>query len=184
MLCGILDAAAMLVLSFTLSVGGAILPLLFQIGLQVFLLGSYDTFTLKRTPKGAATLTRLRRLFMLPQPADKFRWKQSAAVGVRAGQSVGPFAYLILLFLAVTGVAFLVGSFIATLFLLPLALIYFVCAGGFYWYVVRPDVSEVVLTDEYGSTDEVVHRTTDREKAVEVARVVADATGLMHRKTM
>lgn len=183
-LCGILDAAAMLILSFTLSVGGAILPLLFQIGLQVFLLGSYDTFTLKRTPKGATTLTRVRRLFMLPQSPYKFRWKQSAAVGVRSGQAVGPFGYLVLLFLAITGVSFLVGGFVSTLFLLPMALIYFACAGGFYWYVVRPDVSEVVLTDEYGSTDEVVYRTIDREHAVEVARLVADATGLMHRKTM
>ncbi len=183
-LCGILDATAMLILSFTLSVGGAILPLLFQIGFQVFLLGSYDTFSLKRTAKGATTMTRVRRLFMLPQPVVKFRWKQSEAVGVRSGLAVGPFGYLILLFLAVTGVAFLVGSFVASLFLLPLALSYFACAGGFYWYIVRPDVSEVVLADVYGSTDEVVYRTTDRERAVEVARVVADATGLMHRKTM
>lgn len=183
-LCGILNAAALLVLSLTVSLEGAILPMLFQIALQVFLLGSYDTFTLKRTAKGVATLTRVRRLFMVPQSPYKFRWKQSEAVGVRSGLPAGPVSYLILLFLTLTGIGFLVGGLTTTLFLLPLALIYFACAGGFFWLVVRPNVSEVVLTDVYGSTDEVVYRTTDRDHAVEVAGIVADATGLMHRKTM
>ena len=183
-LCGILDAASCLVLAVTVSLEGVVLPVLFQVGLQVFLLGSFDQFSLKRTAKGATTLTRVRRLFMLPQAPYKFRWKQSEAVGVRSGAAVGPFAYLLLFFLALSGVGFLVGSLTASIMMLPLALIYFACAGGFYWYVVRPDVSEVVLADVYGSTDEVVFRAIDRDLAVEVARVVADATGLMHKKTL
>ena len=121
---------------------------------------------------------------MIPQAPYKFRWKQSEAVGVRSGRAVGPFGYLILLFLAFQGIGFLIGGVLHSLFLVPLALIYLACAGGFYWYVVRPNVSEVVLADVYGSTDEVVYRTTSREHAVEVAGLVADATGLMHKKTL
>ena len=183
-LCAILDAASLLVLALTVSLEGVILPVLFQVGLQVFLLGSFDTFHLKRTAKGATTLTRVRRLFMLPQAPYKFRWKQSEAVGVRSGHATGPFAYLLLLFLLLTGIGFLIGSLTSSLLLLPLALIYFACGGGFYWYVVRPDVSEVVLCSMHGVTDDVVLRTHDREAAVEAARVIADATGLTHRKTM
>jgi hypothetical protein len=152
---------------------------LFQIGMQAFLLGSYDTLAVKRTAKGQAALTRTRRVAFFPLPPAKLAWRQSTNVGI-SGADVGCFPVLMCLYFAINGVFYTIAA-LYSLFLLGLAVIYFAVAAGFYWVVLRPNRFEVNLCDVYGSTDEVAFRSQDHKEAKEVATTVAEATGLSYK---
>jgi hypothetical protein len=182
-LCGILDLLAVIVLGVTAGQSVGITTLVFQLGLQAFLLGSFDGLSVKRTAKGTVTLTRQRRVAFYPTPPTKVKWKQAATVGVVSVHAPGWEAWITLLYLVLNGATFLLGGF-ATLLSLPLAAAFLTAAAGFYWFVIRPDRHLVNLADEFGASLETVFRTQARDTAVEVARVVADATGLMYKKTM
>jgi hypothetical protein len=163
---------------------GGLVPLvmtnLFQIGMQAFLVGSYDSLTVKRTARGQATLTRTRRVAFFPFPPTKLPWKQSTNVGI-SGADVGCFPVLMLLYFVVNGVFYAIAGALFSFFLLGLAVIYFAVAAGFWWIVLRPNRFEVNLCDVYGSTDEVAFRSQDHKEAEEVATTVADATGLSYK---
>jgi hypothetical protein len=151
----------------------------FQIALQAFLIGTYDTLFVKRTAKGQATLSRVRRIAFVPTGATKIPWKQSTNIGI-TGADVGWFPKLLCLYFLLNGCFYLVTVFYS-IFALGLAVIYFAVAAGFYWVVIRPSRFEVNVCDVYGSTDERVFRCEDRAQAEEVAKVIADATGLFYK---
>lgn len=152
---------------------------LFQIGMQAFLVGSYDTLTAKRTAKGQATLTRTRRVAFFPFQPTKLPWRQSTNVGI-AGADIGLFPKLLCLYFVLNGCFYVLTGVFYSFFTLGLAAIYFAMAVGFYWVVLRPSRFEVNLCDVYGSTDEIAFRSQDRREAEEVATTVADATGLLY----
>lgn len=153
---------------------------LFQIALQALIVGSYDTLNVKRTAKGAATVTRTRRVAFIKFAPTRLNWKQSTNVGI-VGTDVGCLANLFCLYFVVNAFTYtMIGVFLSP-FMLGLALIYFATAAGFYWFVIRPQRFEVNLCDVYGSTDEKVHRCDDRQQAEDVAYTLADATGLFYK---
>ena len=153
---------------------------LFQIGMQAFLVGSYDSLTAKRTVKGQATLLRTRRVAFFPFQPTKLPWKQSTNVGI-AGADIGLFSKLLCLYFALNGCFYVLTGIFYSSFTLGLAFIYFALAVGFYWVVLRPNRFEVNLCDVYGSTDEIAFRSQDRAEAEEVATTVAEATGLFYK---
>jgi hypothetical protein len=160
-----------------------VLTNLIQIATQAFLVGSYDTLTVKRNPKGAATMTRTRRVAFLPLPPTKLPWKQSSNVGI-AGADTGWFPKLLCLYFFLNGCFYVVTGVFFSVFMLGLAVIYLAVAAGFYWVVLRPPRFEIKLCDVYGSTDEVAFRSQDRQEAEEVATTIAEATGLYYKPVM
>jgi hypothetical protein len=153
---------------------------LFQIAMQAFLVGSYDSLTVKRTTKGQATLTRTRRVAFFPFQPTKLPWKQSTNVGI-AGSDVGLFPKLLCLYFALNGGFYILTGVFYSPFTLGLAVVYLVMAAGFYWIVLRPSRFEVNLCDVYGSTDEVAYHSQDRTESEEVATTISEATGLFYK---
>lgn len=153
-----------------------------QIGMQAFLLGTYDTLQVKRSSKGTATMSRVRRIAFFKTPPAKIPWKKSTNVGI-AGADTGLFPKLLCLYFFLNAFFYAVSALMSC-FMLGMAAIYLAVAVGFYWVVVRPSRFEVTLCDVYGATDEVVFRCEDREQADEVSHIVAEATGLHYRKVV
>lgn len=137
--------------------------LMIQGGLQAFLLGSYEMITVKRSPKGTATILRTWRLAFITRPPQKLDWKQSQGVGIIAVHHPGVIDWLIFIDLLLCGI-------------LPGLL--------FYWYCIRPDRFHVSLCDVHGSTNEIAFRTTDRDQADEICRTISDATGLWYKPVL
>jgi hypothetical protein len=161
--CVVLDVVAFLVLTFTEGVPPGILGIFPQVALQAFLLGSFDTFGLKRTTKGAVTMTRTRRLCFYALAPEKLKWKESQGVGIVATHNPGVFSWLMFAYL-----------------------LFFLCVPAvlFYWFVIRPERFEVALCDVYGTTNEVVYRSTNREQAREVAETISEVSGLWFKPVM
>ena len=134
-----------------------------QVGLQAYNLGTFDAIIVKRTTKGQATLTRIRRVAFIKFAPEKLAWKGSHSVGVIASHNPGVFAWMVC-------------AYLFTLLVVPGVL--------FYWFVIRPERCEVSICDVYGSTDGIVFRSTDHAQAREVATTIADATGLSFRSVM
>jgi len=134
---------------------------LFNVGLQCFLVGSYDTLTVERNAKGRTTITRQRRIAFLPLKPEKVAWKDCTHLSIIGTTQSGLvewflFFYLLLCMFVVPGLCF-------------------------YWFVMRPDRHQVQLLDVYGSSQDVLFRTKNRDEAEDVAHFVADATGLSYR---
>jgi hypothetical protein len=141
----------------------AFLSLLFQGGLQAFLIGSYEKIAVRRNEKGTASLTKTWRICFIPGRPMEIDWKKSHALGTINTHSIGflewlTFFYLLLLFV-VPGIVF-------------------------YFLVINPMRYQVVLCDVYGSIDDVIFRTTSDDQPDEICRVVSTATGLTYRSTM
>ncbi|MFO0847626.1 MAG: hypothetical protein U0871_03560 [Gemmataceae bacterium] len=180
----ILDVIALVVLAITDSGAAGVMSLFVQVGLQAFLLGSYDTFALRRNTKGQTSMTRTRRVCFFALPPTKLKWKQSQGVGLIATHAPGVAAWMTLLYLVINAGTFAVGAIATSLFWLGLAALYLATAAAFYWFVIRPERHEVALCDVYGVTDEIVYRTTHREQAEEVGKLIAEATGLLYKPTL
>jgi hypothetical protein len=125
-------------------------------------------------------MQRTRRVAFFPFQPTKLPWKQSTNVGI-AGADIGLFPKLLCLYFALNGCFYVLTGVFYSPFMLGLALIYFAVAAGFYWVVLRPNRFEVNLCDVYGSTDEIAFRSQDRAEAEEVAKTIADATGLSYK---
>ncbi|MGL6073222.1 MAG: zinc-ribbon domain-containing protein [Fimbriiglobus sp.] len=135
----------------------------FHIGLQAFIVGTYEAFSVKRNSKGQATMMRHRRIAFYPLTPTKISWKGATNVGIIGSHNPGYAAW------------FLCG-YLCLFCLLPGAL--------FYWFVIRPARFELVTCDVYGVTEETLFRTTDREALEVTADFVRDATGLHDKKVM
>ena len=154
--CVILDTVMFWISYFN----GGSLSLMFilpQVLMQAFLIGSYDTLTLKRNLKGQSTLIRIRRIAFVKLTPVKLQWKDSTGITLFGVHDPGIFSWLTCAYLILLGI-------------LPGIL--------FYWFIIRPEQFHVALCNVYGSTDEVIYHSKDREHAVEVAKGVADTMNL------
>jgi hypothetical protein len=191
-----IQAVNALMVANVMATGGnavAYLMVLFNVALQAFLVGTFDTLTVRRNSKGAGSMVKQWRVCFLPQPSFKVDWKRSHAVGIVAVHDPGLMEWGFLLMLLSTGAGQMAGwvlgheinspfMWLGTIFIVfPLAL---APPALWYWYVIRPERFLVALTDEFGSTNDTVFRTTDRAVADEICGVIKDATGLWYRPVM
>lgn len=159
----------------------------FNVLMQAFLVGTFDKVSVKRTSKGATTVTKQWRVCFLPQPVSKIDWKKSHGIGVVAYHDPMLIDWGFLLLLLSAGLGQMAGYLlsdghkIGMLIVFPLA---FLPPAAWYWFVIRPDRFNVTITDEYGGSNEILYRTTNREQAEEVCRVLADATGLWFKPVL
>jgi hypothetical protein len=135
-----------------------------QIGLQAFILGSYDTVNVFRDERGRATLSRIRRIAFAPMRQAKIPWKQAAGVGRVATHAGTLLAWLTCLYL------------FCCLFFVPGIL--------FWWFELRPNRQNVVLCDLYGGVEELVFQARDTDEADRVIEAVSEATTLTNRGTV
>ncbi|MGL4419669.1 MAG: hypothetical protein ACRCZF_03295, partial [Gemmataceae bacterium] len=143
------------------SLNFAIVAFILQTALQAFLIGSYESLTVRRNAKGHTTIDRVWRLGFIPLPVTPIDWKESHGLGLVGSHDSG---------------ALEVGT----------AVYLFLCAGGipaivFWVLVAHPQKFTVNLCDVYGSTDARIFTTTNRDTAVEVAKLIADCTGLRYK---
>lgn len=133
---------------------------LFNLAVQMFLIGTYDTLIVKRDSKNRTTLTRIRRIAFIPMKPMKLKWKESTHLAVVGASASGFVEWYCALYLAL-----------------------FACLPGilFYWFVIRPPRFHVHTMDVYGATEDVIFRTKDRDIAEEVALFTRDASGLKFR---
>ncbi len=170
----------------------AVMFVLANVALQAFILGSYDRFELRRTAKGAATMTRVWRICFVPRTPAKIDWKKCHTCGIIPVHDIGIAEWAMLLILTFFGLSEAAGWFmnyeitglfgiVGTIFVLSVAI-----APPILWYayVMFPDSFHLALGDVYGSTDTIIFRTRDRDLAVEIAELISNSTSLLYRKVM
>jgi len=153
-----------LVVAATGSFLGAVALLLVQTGLQSFLLGTYETVTVKRTAKGKLTVTKFWRVCFLKQPAADLVWQETR----RRRRHRHPRDYDLRLDVR----------------RVPLLLPGMLPRGHLLLAFLRPDRMQVAFCDEYGSSNLIAFRTTKRDDAEEIAKLIADAGKLQFRAVM
>jgi len=136
---------------------------LFNIFLQVFLVGSYESLSLNRTATGKTTIIRHRRIAFYKLPDQKVKWKQTSGAGVLATHDPGMVSWLVMIYLVLCGI---------------------VPGVVFYLMVIRPERFSPALCDEYRCVREVLFRTKDRLVAADAAKMVSDATSLKYYKVL
>ena len=160
--CQLINLLAVIV---AIAVSGSVIfgffTFLLQTALQAFVIGSYETIQVKRTSKGTATLTKIWRVGFFKLPPMKIPWKSSARLDVVGLHDVGGAEIITLVYL-----------FFCTACLPALV---------FWWFAVRPERFAVARCDIYGTTDELIFTTTIRDDAVEIARTIAECTGLIYK---
>ncbi len=139
------------------NVGTNIVMNLFNVALQAFILGSFETLRVVRDGGGRCTITKVRRYCFVPMAPFKIQWKRSSGVGIMATHAPGLMAYLICLYLL-------------TLACLPGIL--------FFLFVIRPERFNAALCNEYGGSDETILHCRNRPQAEDVTRIIAEASGL------
>lgn len=132
---------------------------LFNIFLQAFLVGSYESLSLNRTATGKVTMTRHRRIAFYKLPDQKVKWKQTSGAGVLATHNPGMVSWFVCGYLLLCGI---------------------VPGVVFYFLVIRPERYSPVLCDEYRCVREVLLRTKDRAVAADAAKMISDATALRY----
>jgi hypothetical protein len=156
----VLNMLILLVLSTNVSLKAGMIAFMFQVGLQAWLVGTYESITVKRTSKGKMTITKLWRIAMVPIAPQEVNWKSSSGVGVICTHSAGVLEWITCAYLLLLGA-------------LP--------GIAFYFYVMHPDRYIVALTNEYGSTEEMLFRTIDRDQAEEIAETIGNSGTLQYR---
>ena len=141
----------------------AFVSLLIQGGLQAFLVGTFQMVGVKRTADGQVTITKTWRIAFIRINSVPVAWKKSHGMGIIATYDPGLLEWFTLVYLLL-------------LFLIPGIL--------FYWFIIRPERFEVALCDMYGSTDDILFRTTNREEADDVCNVISNCSGLMYKSVV
>ena len=136
---------------------------LFNIVLQVFLVGSYESLSLNRTATGKTTIVRHRRIAFYKLADQKVKWKQTSGAGVLATHDPGMVSWFVFFYLFLCGI---------------------VPGVVFYLMVIRPERFSPALCDEYRCVREVLFRTKDRQVAADAAKTVSDATGLKYHNVL
>jgi DNA-directed RNA polymerase subunit M/transcription elongation factor TFIIS len=142
----------------------ALVFIVVQLGLQAFLLGTYETVSVKRTAKGKLTVAKFWRVFFLKQPTATIAWEEHQGIGVVATHEISAVDWITLVY------------FIFCLGCVPAII--------FYIAFLRPDRMKVAFCDIYGSTNLIVFHTTKREDADEIARLIADGGNLQFRPVL
>src|SRR5207245_6226634 len=63
--------------------GTSFVTVLFSVGLQAFLVGTFERLNLRRTEKGKVTLLHAWRYAFVPGPAENVRWKEHDSLTVK-----------------------------------------------------------------------------------------------------
>jgi len=152
----ILIAMSLLTEAYTFS----FVTLLLQIGLQAFLLGTYDRLKLTRTSKGKVTITKTWRYLFIPQKTKTIRWRDHEGLVIMQSHESDEFNMLN------WGIAII--------------LLGYGCLPGilFWYYVIRPDKWDVSLALAHGSADVSLYHGLNEARAREIFAVISDATGL------
>jgi hypothetical protein len=150
---------ASLLFAFTVGgyVGVTVTGVVFYIGLQAFIFGSYDSVRIRRNRKGQTEVTITWRVCFIPMAPKKVNWREHEGVAVGAYGANSLMDWIILLIL-------LPG------FIIPAIL--------FWYYVLRPDRFYAALCRDRGFPETYLYRGTDEKRAKEIAQVATDATGL------
>jgi hypothetical protein len=127
------------------------------IGLQAFIVGTYDRIKVTRSAKGGATVSKVWRVAFIEQPVYKYRWKEYDSIRYGKEHELTAIDYWLLIVLAIQLV-------------LPAIL--------WYWFVLRPDRSYIAFCKHHGAIDTYLYRSTNDEQAQDLARTLATATGL------
>ncbi len=159
----VMNVILMLLIANVSSLERGVVSLVFQCGLQAFLIGSYQKLGVRRTAKGQTTLTKYWRLAFVPMPPQEIDWKDSHGVGTISTHSMGFLEWATFIYLLLLGV---------------------VPGIVFYFVVLNPVRYDIAICDTYGSLDEVIFRTTSQDQADEVGEVISNATGLQYRRVM
>jgi len=131
--------------------------------LQAFLIGSYDALTVRRTDAAKVTILITRRIAFLQLKPRIVQWRDCHGVGVTGSTNSDGFTWMTCLYLLLLG---------------------FVPGIVFYWMVIRPERFHVALADEYGGLGELLYRTKHRLDAENIAKHIADITGLEYRTVL
>jgi hypothetical protein len=156
----IFTATALMATSFeidgTAIVTGVIAGLI-NLVLQAFILGSYDTLRIQRDERGRCTFTRTRRMLFIPLAPTEIEWAHLVGVGKLASHPGNIFAWITCLYLLMMG-------------LIPGIL--------FWWFELRQERCNVVLTNVYNGIEETLFSSKKEEEAETVAQLASEASGL------
>ena len=138
---------------FTLS----FVMVLFTVGLQAFLIGTYERLNLKRTEKGKITIVHTWRYAFIARPSVTIRWKEHEGITLTRENEFELMGWVFLIVLLGYG-----------------------CLPGvlFWFFYLRPDKFTIALTKDHGSPATPIFRTTNDERAKEVQEFVSDITTL------
>ena len=125
--------------------------------LLAFILGSFDTLRIQRNERGGCKFTRTRRLLFVPLAPAEIEWKHLVGVGRLASHPGNIFSWLTCLYLLVMGI-------------LPGIL--------FWWFELRQERSNVVLTNVYNGIEETLFSSKKEDEAEKVAQLVSEASRL------
>jgi hypothetical protein len=131
--------------------------ILMSVGLQAFLVGTYDRLNLTRTAKNKVTITRTWRYAFIPRLPATLRWKEHECLTIVQENDFDPIDWAI--FFVLLG---------------------YCCVPAIaYWYfAIRPDKFCVFLCKDHGFPETMIFRTRNQELAKEIQTVVSDVTGL------
>jgi predicted nucleic acid-binding Zn ribbon protein len=131
--------------------------LFMQVGLQAFLLGTFDTLKLARNSKGKVTITKTWRYAFIPQKPQTIRWKDHEGLVIIQSNEPDMFSW---------GMMFI--------------LLGYGCVPGilFWYFVIRPDKWDVSLALAHGSADVTLYHGLNEARAREMHAAISDATGL------
>jgi hypothetical protein len=142
--------------------GGGSLPVsmvgvAFYIGLQAFLLGTFETIRIRRNKKGQTEVTSTWRICFVPLQPKKIEWRNFEGVAWGHYDATSVIDWMIVIFL-------LPGC------ILP--------AIVFWWYVIRSDRYFAAFARDRGYPDTYLYRGMKEQQAKEIAQTATDATGL------
>ena len=139
------------------AIGMNVMMNLFNMALQAFILGSFESLHVTRDPKGRCVIVKVRRYCFIPMPGFKIPLNKSAGVGIVASHNPGMVSYVICIYLLFMG-----------------------CLPGilFFIFVIRPESFHAALCNEFGGTEETLLLCKNRQHAEEVTRNIAGARGI------
>lgn len=137
------------------------LGVLFSVGLQAFLVGTYDTLKLTRNQKGKVTITRTWRYAFIPRLPETVRWKEHDSVTMVRDNEFNLIDWVI--------------AFILLGYCVIPAIVY-------WWHVIRPDKFTVALCKDHGFPETILFRTRNEDRAKEIETEISDVTTLPVRK--
>jgi ribosomal protein L37E len=126
-----------------------------MIGLQAFLVGTFEKLVLTRDSKGRVKMMRTWRYGFFAKPPDTIKWRTHESVSIVQSNefSVIDWAFAVMLL---------------TYGILPGVL--------FWWFVIRPDKFAVYLCKDHGFPETPIFRTQNEELAKEIQTVVSEVT--------
>lgn len=144
-------------IAFDNSASVSILSLLFTIGLQAFLFGTYDRVRIRRNKKGQAEIFVTWRIGFIPRTPQKINWKEHEGVVFGHYDPTGLSDWWIFFVL------------------LPMCVLPSIL---WWWFVIRSDRYFAALARDRGFPETYLYRGLNEQQAKEIAQIATDATGL------